>query len=416
VSEAAAEGEGRPVFSPRTAVAVALAGVFAFSAFVTLLAYAPDLRRDILCRANVYSKCAIGFAGLKALIEEGGEPVFVSRTHLASGRNKGLLIATLEPGSKEDAAGLGFGGPVLIVLPKWSTLPDPTNLAWGGKAGLLPAEAMPDEGLLKPLKVARAKGVAPLILKGAPGSTFEGFAVTTGPIDQAQTIDGAAELTAQGWSPAFVDAAGDPVIVQAPKSMIFVLAEPDLLNTQGLANLSTLTAAVGVLRALRSGEGPFIFDVTLNGYGLDRNVLKLLFDPPFLAVTLCIAAAIALAAWQTLFRFGPVLRPARAYALGKEGLTDNSAELIRLAGREAKMAPRYADLTRKAAAKAVGAPAGLAGDDLTDFLDRLGQGRGLSETLADLSAQAAQVRGRPALAALAQRLYRWRLEMTRERH
>ena len=80
------------------------------------------------------------------------------------------------------------------------------------------------------------------------------------------------------------------------------------------------------------------------------------------------------------------------------------------------MAPRYADLTRKAAAKAVGAPAGLAGDDLTDFLDRLGQGRGLSETLADLSAQAAQVRGRPALAALAQRLYRWRLEMTRERH
>ncbi len=79
-----------------------------------------------------------------------------------------------------------------------------------------------------------------------------------------------------------------------------------------------------------------IFDVTLNGYKLERNPLRLMFDPPFLAVTLCFAAALALAGLQTAFRFGPVRRPSRVFALGKEALTDNSAQLIRLAGREGR--------------------------------------------------------------------------------
>ena len=57
------------MFRARTAIALVLVGVFAFSAFVTLLAYAPDLQRDTRCRANVYSKCAIGFAGLAALVK-----------------------------------------------------------------------------------------------------------------------------------------------------------------------------------------------------------------------------------------------------------------------------------------------------------------------------------------------------------
>ena len=60
MSEAAAETPS--VFRARTAITLVLVGVIAFSAFITLLAYAPDLDRDARCRPNVYSKCAIGFA------------------------------------------------------------------------------------------------------------------------------------------------------------------------------------------------------------------------------------------------------------------------------------------------------------------------------------------------------------------
>jgi hypothetical protein len=204
-------------------------------------------------------------------------------------------------------------------------------------------------------------------------------------------------------------------MAQGPSSRVFLLSDPDLLNTQGLANLDTLGGAVTIVRALKSGDGPVIFDVTLNGYKAERSPLRLMFDPPFLAVTLCFVAAMVLAGLQSAFRFGPIRRPQRAFALGKEALTDNSAQLIRLARREPNMAPGYVALTQKAAARAVGAPRELTGEPLTRFLDRMAAQRGLAETLSGLSAEAGQVAGRNGLTALAARLYRWRLEMTRER-
>lgn len=399
----------RPVFRARTAIALVLVGVFAFSAFVTLLAYAPSLERDFRCRPNVYSKCAIGFAGLYEAVREDGGPVSVSRSPLPRRRTEGLLVATPEPSGGDDIGGLGFSGPILVILPKWETAPDPQQLSWGLKEGLIPPEAMPRKDMLDVVSVARRNGVARPRLSGAAGSPFEGLTLSPGPIDHLQT------LSASGWTPVLIDETGQAVIAQAGSAPIYVLADPDLLNTQGLANLDTYAAGTALIRALRSGEGPVIFDVSLDGYKLERNALRLMFDPPFLAVTLCLFAALALAGLQAAFRFGPVRRPQRAFALGKEALTDNSAQLIRQAGREARMAPGYAALTRKAAARAVGAPRELAGDALTAFLDRLGAQRGLPDRLTDLSAEAERVAGRPALAALAARLYRWRLEMTRER-
>ena len=61
------EAAGGQVFSRRTGLVMAAVGVLAFCAFLTLLAYAPDVQKDIFCRSNVYSKCAIGFAGLEAV-------------------------------------------------------------------------------------------------------------------------------------------------------------------------------------------------------------------------------------------------------------------------------------------------------------------------------------------------------------
>ena len=392
------------------AVVMAAVGVLAFCAFLTLLAYAPDVQKDIFCRSNVYSKCAIGFAGLEAVIRQDGDPVLVSRTQLPRGRASGLMIVTPEPQHGADVGSLGFGGPILVILPKWLVAPDRDRMSWGRKVGLIPVAAMPKQDFLDVVTVSRAAGVSRPHLTGAAGTLLEGITLTPGPVDQLQT------LQVKGWIPVLTDDAGGVVMAQAPSSRIFVLADPDLMNTQGLANLDTFAAALTVVRSLRSGEGPVIFDLTLDGYKIDRSALKLMFDPPFLAVTLCLIAALALAGWQALYRFGPLRRQARAYALGKEGLADNSAQLIRLAHREAKMAPRYAVLTRGAAAKAVGAPHDLAGEALIAFLDRLSRQRGVPDTLSQLTGEAERVRDRAGLTALALRLYRWRVEMTRERH
>ena len=404
-----AGGEAGPVFRARTAITLVLVSVFAFSAFVTLLAYAPDLSHDGRCRSNVYSKCAIGFAGLAALVKNEGGRMLVSRGKLPPGRTEGLLIVTPEPEMGADVGSLEFGGPILVVLPKWSVAPEPTHPTWGRKDGLIPAELMPKKDLLDIVNVARAKGVARPTLSGAAGTAFEGAVLQPGPIDALQT------LSANGWTPVLTDAAGEVVMAQAPSSRIYVLSDPDLLNTQGLSNLDTFSSAVAIVRTLKTGDGPVMFDVSLNGYKSERSPLRLMFDPPFLAVTLCFVAAMILAGIQSAFRFGPVRRTQRAFALGKEALTDNSAQLIRLARREPNMAPGYVALAQKSAARAVGAPRELTGDALTRFLDRMAAQRGLTDTLTGLSAEAGHVAGRAGLTALAARVYRWRLEMTRER-
>lgn len=408
MSEAGADS--RPVFRARTAITLVLVGVVAFSAFVTLLAYAPDLDRDGHCRANVYSRCAIGFAGLAALVKQNGAPMLVSRTKLPPGRTEGLLVVTPEPEMGADVGSLEFGGPILVVLPKWNVSNDPNHPSWGLKQGLIPTEMMPKKDLLDTVGVDRRTGAAARPrLTGAAGSPFEGVTLTPGPIASLQTIK------ANGWTPVITDEAGKVVLAQGPSSRVFLLSDPDLVNTQGLANLDTLGAAAGLLRGLRAGDGPVIFDVSLNGYKMERSPLRLMFDPPFAAVTLCFVAAMILAGLQSAFRFGPVRRGQRAFALGKEALTDNSAQLIRLARREPNMAPGYVALTQKAAARAVGAPRELTGEALTRFLDRMAAQRGLTDTLTGLSAEAGHVAGRAGLTALAARLYRWRLEMTRER-
>src|SRR5439155_9784136 len=89
-----------------------------------------------------------------------------------------------------------------------------------------------------------------------------------------------------------------------------------------------------IVGALKAGDGPVMFDATLNGFARERSILRLLFDPPFLAVTLCLFAAAALAGFQAFVRFGPMRRSGRVFALGKEALADSSAALIRLAARE----------------------------------------------------------------------------------
>ena len=141
---------------------------------------------------------------------------------------------------------------------------------------------------------------------------------------------------------------------------LYVLGDPDLLNNHGMGDerrrarrsrCSIISTAPAPMRVL--------FDVTANGLGRSRSPLKLAFDPPFLAVTLTIFAAMLLAAWQALVRFGPVRRRERAIAFGKAALVDNSAALIRKAGREAHLGGRYVEVIRERAVALFRLPATL---------------------------------------------------------
>ena len=120
-------------------------------------------------------------------------------------------------------------------------------------------------------------------------------------------------------------------------------------------------------------------------------------------------------------RFGPARPVGRAYALGKAGLLDNTAMLIRLARREPRMGRRYAALVRRALARRVlnVGSADLAGgsdaqvDRLDTALDRLTPaGR---PPFSELAREAAEARDTTTLMRAARALHQRRGEMLGER-
>jgi hypothetical protein len=411
MSDAAAPGpRGRPIeaqsaFSARTVIALLVAGVFAFSAMAVLSAYAPDLRGGGDGGAHALSRSAVGFAGLSDLLKAMGEPVVVSRD--ASGRTSSTSLLILTPDTDVDKTALNNltnAGPTLVVLPKWEAASDRDHPGWVLKVGASEADDVAkvlDKRLIG-VKIVRDAGKSPVQLTGLPGGV-----ATTGPIDQLQTMTGDPD-------PLIRDARGRAILSESSDGNMFVLSDPDLLNTQGLKDLATAQAGVGVVRMLRKGDGPVMFDVTLNGFNRSRNLLKLAFAPPFLGATLCLAAAALLMALQVLTRFGSPRPSRRAIALGKQALADNSAALIRLARREPKMAGRYLDLTRTAVAKALGVGP-MKPDELDALLDRQAARSGGKHNLGALKREAATVADRAGLMRLARDLHAWKMEMTGER-
>ncbi len=399
-------------FSPVVVLWMVLVGVVSFGAWSVLSVYAPDLREPTDGGAHALSKSALGFVGLRELLTARGDTVIVSRGQ--GRRAPGLLILTPGEGTDDKAAAvlLEGDGPVLVVLPKWLAAPDPTHPGWVQRVDLIPPAAL-SKGLPRSLAgglvLARRKDARPVTLR----AESEPFAAETRL--QTDRIENLQSARGEGWSPVLVDDRGDAILLKAAEREEYVLTDPDLFDTHGLAGLKTATAAVAMLDALRPEGGAIVQDVTLNGFKRSRNPLKLAFEPPFLGMTLAALAAVLLMGGHAAVRFGPTRRGGRALALGARALADNSAGLIRLAGREPRMAPAYAALVRAQVARAVAAPRELSGEALDAFLDRIGLARGLTERSGDLTAAAASVRTRAELMQLAHRLDQWKTEISRDR-
>ncbi|MGA0602135.1 hypothetical protein ACO2Q3_15620 [Caulobacter sp. KR2-114] len=398
------------LFNPITAIWLVLVGVFAFSALVVLGTYERDLRGGDDGGAHALSRSAVGYAGMAQFLRDAGQTVVISRNKLSKGHAEGLLIATPPlDGKLADVKALNFGGPVLLVLPKWNAFPDFLRRGWVGEGRPIDLTRLDKASLLGGYAPARRPGASPATLF-ARGDVFgDSLSFRTGPIDRLQV------LQTKDLIPVLQDETGATVLGRDPKSNVYVLSDPDLLDNHGLKSVDNALAGARIVETLKAGDGPVLFDVSLDGFARERNVMRLLFDPPFLAVTLCLFLAACLAGFQAACRFGATRRAGRVFALGKEALADNTAALIRLTGREHRMGLRYAELTRNLAARATGVPRELTGDALTRFLDRMGAQRGAEDRLSELTAIIGGAANREQVLAAARRLFRWRLEMTRER-
>lgn len=391
------------VFNPRSMLLITAVGVLAFIATLVLGAYAPDLRSGRNGGAHALSNAATGFSGLVRLAEATGRnPVIVrSEDQLTS---EDLAVITPDHGWTDLSAIMQRRGPraTLLVLPKWDTAPNKEKSGWVEVSGLLPARD-PARALYP---------AAPLTIARTRGNHAE---LKTAPFGAPREIRFIAPAVVQTMSnrqldPVITDQEGRIVLGKFRNNQLYILADPDLINNHGMGDERQARAALALLDYVNStGASSILFDVTANGLGRSRSPLRLAFDPPFLAVTLTIFAAMLLAAWQAIVRFGPVRRRERAIAFGKAALVDNSAALLRKARRETHLGARYVELISARAIDLFRLPPGLDPEMLNERLEALNAKR----SFAAAAERARTARSREELLVAAQSLNQWLEEVQR---
>ncbi|WP_028969278.1 hypothetical protein [Sphingomonas sp. URHD0057] len=376
-------------------------GVVAFIAMLILGAYAPDLRSGKNGGAHALSNGAIGYSGLVRLVQETGRNPVIVRSEQDLG-SEDLAVVTPESGSTDLSGILAARGPraTLLVLPKWAAVADPTHPGWVRIRQLVYPQD--PETVLAPgikLAIARSRGRGQRLRAVGLGSPMHAAFLAPAVV---QTMSG------EAIEPMIVTSDNRIVLGRVRKSALYVLSDPDLINNHGMGDMRQARAALDLLDMLNStGASSILFDVTANGLGRSRSPLKLAFDPPFLSVTLTIFVAMLLAGWQALVRFGPIHRAERAIAFGKAALVDNSAALVRRAGREAQLGGRYVQLIRDRAVALFQLPPTL--DEVT--LDTRLEALNARRSFAAAAAAARSADDRSQLVAAAKSLNRWLTEV-----
>ncbi len=353
--------------------------------------------------AHAGGKGLNGFAGLVALLDADGFDVGKVRDP-AGLAQPGLLVLT--PPADADGAKLEKIvearrkiGPTMVIAPKWLAMKSQSLTAKRGWV-ILGGTAAPqwkdfhDEigvALGKPASTAARNWHAGAFSGALPQAEAVESGSGRGLVPLVTSGDGrllAALIGDAGQYDALYDFGGLPHGIGGADEALFPLVfvfEPDLLNNWGLADQRTALMARALVMATGGGKRvPVLFDQTLNGYGHTRSLVDLAFRPPYLAATLCLLLAALATGWRAFVRFGPPRLRARSIALGKTALVDNSAGLIRRAGRLRLVAAPYATMMRERIALALRLP------------------RGLDAAATEAAIDAAQARRAPALPLFSQ--------------
>ncbi|NYT39692.1 hypothetical protein HZY97_02895 [Sphingomonas sp. R-74633] len=371
-------------FAMRTVLVMVVLGTVGFLAFLLLAAYGEDLQPAQRPGNHALSTSAVGFAGAAELVRQvHGKVGFIRRDGDFDNVNQLIVLtpaADTDPKLLEKILERRSDYPTIVVLPKWITFPRRDKPAW-----------VQSIGTLDPARIVKL--VAPL-----------------GAMTLTDNPKGLRTISGETLEPLIDDDQGRMLAAQVKDRLTIVVADPDLLDNQGLATLAGAERAMDVLDRYAVADD-IAFDLTLHGYGLNPNLLKLAFEAPFLPLTLCLIIAALLAGWHAMLRFGPALPEGRGVAFGKRAIAENGAALLRLAGRRHRTGDRYAALIRDAAASATGAPASLPPEALDRYLDRLDKG---GEPFTEMAGRAEHAQDTRALLDAARALYQWKRTVTRE--
>ncbi|MGQ2974252.1 MAG: DUF4350 domain-containing protein [Sphingopyxis sp.] len=358
-------------FNPRLIAGVVAIGIVAFIALWALIALGPQISSGKDGGGHALSKAAPGYAGIVDLLERAGADVELRRRVAASryGENQPLLILTPTHRTRvEELAELldmQGGARAIVVLPKWQTAAIPGHTPKPGWVSLgfpvkPPAKMFP-AGRFGSVRIEARPSKAQAVPAHIAGRSFTAHLPAN-----VQTVEG------QVLETLIAGPSGGAVLARVSEGDLYILADPDLVDNFAFASRDGALGAAMLIDAVAedADTDALAFDLTLNGFGGQRSLLRFAFVPPFIGITLCLIAAGLLALWQAWMRFGPALNPRRAIPVSKAALIANSADLIRQARRELDGADAFVKSQRIAIARRLHAPGGLDAEATDRWIDK----------------------------------------------
>ena len=385
-----AESNAQP-FGPRGVLALVGIGALAFVALLYALGSGMTGGSGNDGGGHALSRSLTGYAALAELTTRSGMEVSIAREQRLL-RAPGLLVLTPPHDADGDKLAALIEarrtiGPTLLVLPKWTASRVIPGTGTKAKSGWVLLGGTQSPSWIGALVDGAKLGIAdhgktaisldqtsavPL----ADPAQVQALTEPSGDDDSPKLLalvedDNGGKLAAytndEGSYPALDEWSGWGSPDEPDESLfpLVIVAEPDLLDNYGLAKRETALAALRLVRATAGDrDAAVLFDVTLNGLGRTRNLLTLAITPPFLAATLALLMAAFVVAWRAFNRFGPPRVAGRAIAYGKTALVENSAGLIRRAGRLRLLGAPYAALVSARLVRLLGLPPGASAETI----------------------------------------------------
>lgn len=391
-------------FSALTSAIMIGVGLLVFIAVFALLAWSPDLASKNRAGQHPYSSSALGYGGLVKLLQADGQTVTVSRLASSLDYSDGLLVLTLPRYGLSRAPEFDLESvsePALYVLPKWSGFADREKPSWQKDTDLM------DRRSVAAIAQTFDSDITVWRLRN-PGRVRTPFGTQRPKFEHQMQV-----LASDSLEP-IIDTPGGSLLAKVPGRDVYILSDPDLVNTFGLARPENARMALGLIDWLKyEPEQPITMDATLHGFERSENLLRAIFDVPFLGATMIALATMLLVTWGAFIRFGPPSREAPVMAFGKKALAESSAGLVSMARRESQMAPGYAQTVQRDLMKRLGLPPHTSPEAFAQTADRLAKQKHLSSNWSQQNSQlTAPAAGRNDLRDKALALWRWRKEMS----
>jgi len=400
-------------FSHRGLVIVIGLLCVSFVALLVWSVFGGEIKPTDSVDSDSYSRSALGHHAFVSLLRELGIETLVSRNESGARAGDGAVLLVAEPTLDSQLRETEFRRQVdraartLVVLPKWHGVEDSEHPGW-----IREVWPVAESTVTKPL---RTLGCMAEVVRLGDGEQV------TWDADIAPRLPRAQLLAPDGITPLISCAQGVLLgLLRRDERLVFILSDPDLLANHGLAHIANAQAALHVLGRVRGVQSrPVVVDETLHGFGRGHSAYRALFDFPLMLATMHGMLLLVVLLWAAMGRFGPPEPVDPALGFGKDVLMDNTATLLAAGRHSGPALTRYLGFAAAEARHDLRAPAGLAGEGLDTWLDRVAGSRGIEPPMSVLRQRVVSIAGSrgvpPAreVLATARTIHRWKEEMIR---